>query len=295
MKFERLLVAQLIVDVVVIPLDRLVQHDDARDGDDRDPAALSELGHYDDSKRGDGRRGANGVDDEIDPDSWAFGRVALVAQLALSAGLLLTVFDGITDRLIPLFAIGAFLTFTISQAGMVVHWRRELRDKRHAAERRRVWINLVINAIGASTTVTALGVIVVAKFAQGGWITIVAIPCVIVLHKAIKRYYDDIDDQLRDKEPLKFHQSKPPIVLVTVQEWNRIADKVLGLAMELSSDVAAVRLAALEGPDVEGEERKLREQWAKDVEEPARAAHYPMIAPWRGRAPCRPFDSILVL
>ena len=109
-----------------------------------------------------------------------------IVYLALTAGLLLTVFDGITDRLIPLFAIGAFLTFTISQTGMVVHWRRELRDKHHTAERRRVWINLVINAIGASTTVTALAVIVVAKFAQGGWITIVAIPCVILLHKAIK-------------------------------------------------------------------------------------------------------------
>jgi hypothetical protein len=54
-----------------------------------------------------------------------------------------------------------------------------------------------------------------------------------------------------------------------------MTDKVLGLAMELSSDVTAVRLAALEGPDVKEEERKLREQWAKDVEEPARAAHYP--------------------
>ncbi|MGP7983404.1 APC family permease [Rhodoblastus sp.] len=198
-----------------------------------------------------------------------------IVFLALTAGLLLTVFDGITDRLIPLFAIGAFLTFTISQAGMVAHWRRELRDKRLAAERRRVWINLVINAIGASTTVTALVVIIVAKFAQGGWITIVAIPCVIVLHKAIKRYYDDIDDQLRDKEPLKFQQSKPPIVLVTVEEWNLMADKVLGLAMELSSNVTAVRLATLEGRDVKSEERKLRAQWAKNVEEPARAAHFP--------------------
>ncbi|MGD0026823.1 MAG: hypothetical protein ABSC37_19760, partial [Xanthobacteraceae bacterium] len=65
------------------------------------------------------------------------------------------------------------------------------------------------------------------------------------------------------------------IVLVTVREWNRLTDKALGLAMELSSDVTAVRLAALEGPDVQEEERKFREQWAKDVEEPARAAHYP--------------------
>ena len=121
-----------------------------------------------------------------------------IVYLALTAGLLLTVFDGITDRLIPLFAIGAFLTFTMSQTGMVVHWQRELRDERHTVERRRLWVNLVISAIGASTTVTALAVIVVAKFAQGGWITIVAIPCVILLHKAIKRYYDDIDDQLRD-------------------------------------------------------------------------------------------------
>ena len=118
----------------------------------------------------------------------------------------------------------------MSQTGMVVHWQRELRDKRHTTERRRIWINLVISAIGASTTATALVVIVVAKFAQGGWITIVAIPCVILPHKSIKRHHDDIDDQLRDEGPLEFHQSKPPIVLVTVREWNRMADKVLGLA-----------------------------------------------------------------
>jgi amino acid transporter len=92
-----------------------------------------------------------------------------IVYLALTARLPLTVFDGITDRLIPLFAIGAFLTFSMSQTGMAVHWRRELRDKHHAAERRRVWFNLVINTIGASTTVTALAVIVVAEFAQGGW------------------------------------------------------------------------------------------------------------------------------
>jgi amino acid transporter len=198
-----------------------------------------------------------------------------IVSLALTAGLLLIAFDGITDRLIPLFAIGAFLTFTMSQTGMVVHWRHALHDASTAPERRRIWSHLVINAVGAATTVTALVIIAVAKFVEGGWITILAIPCVILLHKSIKRYYDGIDEHLRDEAPLEFLPRKPPVVLVTTREWNRLTDKALGLAMQLSPDVTAVHLAALEGPDVEGEERTLREQWAKDVEKPAAAAQYP--------------------
>jgi len=192
-----------------------------------------------------------------------------IGYLAVTAGLLLIAFGGITDRLIPLFAIGAFLTFTMSQAGMVQHWRRALRDARRAPERRRIWLHLVINATGAATTVTALVVIVVAKFAEGGWITVVVIPCVILLLKAIKRYYDRIDAALRDDDQLQFHPTKPPLVLVMTREWNRLTDKALCFAMELSPDVTAVHLAALEGPDVEDEEKKLREQWAKGVEKSA--------------------------
>ncbi|MGH7248000.1 MAG: APC family permease, partial [Pseudomonadota bacterium] len=198
-----------------------------------------------------------------------------IVYLAITAGLLLIAFDGITERLIPLYAIGAFLTFTMSQAGMVVHWRRKLRQSRNGAQSspRRLWIHLLINAIGASTTVIALLVIIVAKFIEGGWITIVAIPCVIVLHKSIKRYYDNIEARLRCAAPLQFRDNKRPIVLVAIQQWNRLAEKALTLAMELSPDVRAVHLAALEGPDVKGEERKLRQQWADCVERPGRAAH----------------------
>jgi amino acid transporter len=197
-----------------------------------------------------------------------------IIYLAITAGLLLTLFDGVTDRLIPLFAIGAFLTFTMSQAGMVAHWRRELRNPRRTETRRRVLINLVINAVGAATTVTALAVIVIAKFGEGGWITIVAIPCVIVLHKAIKRYYSNIEEHLHDDDALEFHRSEPPVVLVTMREWNRLTDKALRLAMELSPDVTAVHLAPLEGRDVDKQERELRQQWAAHVEKPAKAANY---------------------
>ena len=198
-----------------------------------------------------------------------------IIYLAITAGLLLTLFDGVTDRLIPLFAIGAFLTFTMSQTGMVAHWRRELRNPRRTETRRRVLINLIINAVGAATTVTALVVIVIAKFGEGGWITIVAIPCVIVLHKAIKRYYTNIDEHLRDDGALEFRRSEPPVVLVTMREWNRLTDKALRLAMELSPDVTAVHLAALERRDIDKDERQLRKQWAAHVEKPAKAAKFP--------------------
>ncbi|HMF24090.1 MAG TPA: hypothetical protein VKG24_18495 [Pseudolabrys sp.] len=173
-----------------------------------------------------------------------------ILYLTLTAGFLLIVFDGITDRLIPLFAIGAFATFTLSQTGMVAHWRNVLRAKRGRGQRQRVQTKLFINAVGAAATVTALVIIVIAKFTEGGWITIVAIPCVIVLLKGIHRYYTNIDAALRDDDQLQFQPSKPPFVLVMTRQWDRLTDKALSLAMELSPDVIAVHLAALEGPDV---------------------------------------------
>jgi hypothetical protein len=89
------------------------------------------------------------------------------------------VFRGITDRLIPLFAIGAFLTFTMSQIGMVVHWRRARRSSRGANR-----LHLLI--WGASATGVALVVIVAAKFTEGAWITVLVIPGVVVLLRSIK-------------------------------------------------------------------------------------------------------------
>lgn len=91
--------------------------------------------------------------------------------LAGAAALLLIVFDGITDRLIPLFAIGAFLAFTLSQAGMAVHWWRARAKEGIAA-----YLRLIINGGGAVATLVALGVILIAKFMEGAWITVAVIP-----------------------------------------------------------------------------------------------------------------------
>jgi amino acid transporter len=135
-----------------------------------------------------------------------------IAYLGVTAGLLLAVFGGITDRLIPLFAIGAFLTFTMSQLGMVFHWRRELREAESSSERHRHRVSLGINAVGACTTAIALAIIVVAKFTEGAWITILAIPSAILLLRQVKRYYSNLDTQLQTDTPLPFDRTEPPLV-----------------------------------------------------------------------------------
>jgi amino acid transporter len=194
-----------------------------------------------------------------------------IVYLAFAAGLLLLVFGGITDRLIPLFAIGAFLTFTISQAGMVVHWMRALRGATGHRARARTRLHLGINALGALATGVALLVIVAAKFAEGAWIIVLVVPGVILLLKSIRSYYDRLDATLRDDSPIDLSHIGPPVVLVVTEGWNRVTDKALRFALRLSRDVNAVHLTELGGPD-DDNERALRQKWAEHVEAPARAA-----------------------
>lgn len=194
-----------------------------------------------------------------------------ILYLGAAAGLLLFLFGGITDRLIPLFAVGAFLTFTISQTGMIVHWWRERRDA-PAGARRGHSIHLGINAVGALTTGLALIVIVVTKFASGAWITLLAIPVAIGVLKAVRSYYDEVERRVRDPLPLRLDDTRPPIVLVATAGWNKLTDTALRFALSLSPDVIAVHLTQLSGPGTMENVSGLRAQWRFDVEQPARRA-----------------------
>lgn len=185
-----------------------------------------------------------------------------ILWLAATAGLLLTVFGGITDRLIPLFAVGAFMAFTLSQLGMAFHWARE------QGKRARLWIN----ATGAAGTGVALAVILSAKFVEGAWITVIIIPLVLGTLKAIKRHYELIDRQLREDGPIDLHDLQPPIVLLPLERWDRLAEKAVRFALLLSRDIIAVHLTRLDGPNSEEHEGELRRQWHDEVELPARQA-----------------------
>ncbi|MGC9272088.1 APC family permease [Acidiphilium sp.] len=183
--------------------------------------------------------------------------------LALAAGGLLVLFNGITDALIPLFAIGAFTAFILSQAGIAVYWWRQ----RHAEGRGWVY-RLIINGFGATLTTVALAIIIVTKFISGAWITLVAIPLLFAILWKIKTYYTTIERKIASG-PLQFRYQSSPIVLVIFQNWDELTAKALKFAMRLSGDITAVRLTALEGPDGDENESQLRDEWRINVEVPA--------------------------
>ena len=180
-------------------------------------------------------------------------------------------FGGITDRLIPLFAVGAFLSFTLSQAGMAVHWSRQLSRNSEGGGRLGHRARLGINATGALATGASLAVILVAKFVEGAWITVLTIPFVLALLKLTKRYYTQIDRQLIDEGPIALDDLTPPIVIVPIRDWNRLAERAVRYALRLSSEVIAVHLTQLEGPDGDEDAERLRRRWQHEVERPAGA------------------------
>jgi amino acid transporter len=185
-----------------------------------------------------------------------------IVVLSVLAALILIVFGGITDHLIPLFAVGAFLAFTMSQLGMVAHWRRH-----GGLHRRRV----VLNAAGAIATAATLVVIVVSKFEEGAWITALVIPAFVALYLRIRRIQERADAEVEEEGPLVLGHSAPPIVLVPLKRLDRVAQKALGFAVTISKEVQAVHVRDHEpadGPDAD----PLSAHWEERVAQPARAA-----------------------
>jgi len=181
--------------------------------------------------------------------------------LTTCAAVLLITFGGITDRLIPLFAVGAFLAFTLSQAGMVAHWRR--------VGGARAGRSLIINGIGATATGLTLTVVLVAKFTEGAWITLLLIPALLVISSRVKHHYAHVDREITCATPLDLSDLQQPIVVVPLRGWDMVARKGLRFAMKISAEVYAVQIRTEEA----GED--LSRVWAEYVDAPARAAGLP--------------------
>jgi amino acid transporter len=220
-----------------------------------------------------------------------------VLFLATCSGLLLAAFGGITDRLIPLYAVGAFLAFTLSQSGMVMHWRKQARTSSSSdpkAPRAHMHFKLWINGLGAVATATALTIILAAKFIEGAWITVLAIPMMLIIFRLVHRHYVSVEKQLECVDPLQITHNDPPVVLVPVSGWNQLIAKSLRFGMLLSADVIAVHLSNLEGDAGSEEESNIRKKWAVKVEDPARAAGVTPPALEFKRTPYREFVTPLL-
>ncbi len=185
---------------------------------------------------------------------FSYGIGALVAMTAL----LLILFGGVTDRLIPLYAIGAFLAFTLSQAGMVVHWFRKREPGWH--------LRALVNGVGATATGITLLVVLVAKFLDGAWITALLVPLMILTMRRVKRHYDRVERDTDNPNSLSIENIKPPIVIIPIDRWSRLSEKALKFALGISPEVLAVHV---EGSD---DTHSICDEWEHKVAEPLRQA-----------------------
>ena len=171
-----------------------------------------------------------------------------IVMLALVAGLLIVVFKADVTRLIQLYILGVFLSFTLSQAGMVRHWAREIRqamDAERAAMRRRQ----AVNAAGAVATGLVFVIVLVTKFAQGAWIVVLAAPILFLIMKAIKAHYGSIGRRLA---PTASGVVMPGQIHAIVPVSNLLAPTLRALAFAQATSPAtlrAVRVAADEVDD----------------------------------------------
>jgi hypothetical protein len=173
-----------------------------------------------------------------------------ILALSAAAGLLLVAFNGITTKLIPLYAVGVFTSFTLSQLGMIQYHRRE---------RRPGWQRgAVINGIGAAATAIVLGVVVVSKFTIGAWVPVVVIPVIIALFKAMKRHYVMVASELAVPpgwRPPRMNHT----VVVLVGSVHRGVLEALAYARSLAPN----HLVAVTVVSDEEEQERIEKEWTE--------------------------------
>jgi amino acid transporter len=169
---------------------------------------------------------------------FSHGIYALTAFTAI----LLIAFDGRVDLLISLYAIGAFLAFTLSQAGMVMHWKKE-----DASHKGRYW-HMFVNGTGAVATGITTIIVLVAKFTSGAWVTALLIPTLILLMVAIKQHYARVRDVVQ-MGPINLSNLLEPLVVIPMARWDRMTEKALRFGVLLSHDIKVVNVDCDDGEE----------------------------------------------
>src|SRR5271163_855971 len=182
-----------------------------------------------------------------------------IVVLALLCGGVLILFGGVTDRLIPLYAVGAFMAFTLSQAGMVMHWFKN---------RGPGWVkSALVNGLGALVTGTTTAVVLVAKFVEGAWITLLFIPLMILVFALVRRHYHSVKVLTTCMVPVDAAGlSQHPIAVIAIDRWSIITRQGIEFAARLSPEVIALHVEPTDHSEL------LEDDWEQYVERPFRAA-----------------------
>jgi amino acid transporter len=197
-----------------------------------------------------------------------------IVALSGLAVLLLIVFDASVTALIPLYTLGVFLAFTLSQSSMVVRWYRRRED----GWRR----GLVINGLGALTTGVIALIVVESKFLSGAWMVIIAIPLLVMLMVAIRRHYRTVDEGMDLARIAPGTGKAPdPIVIVPISRLNEPARQAIAFGASISRDATAVHVT--HDPETANALRKRWPEWAGGaelvvIESPYRALIGPLLA-----------------
>lgn len=182
--------------------------------------------------------------------SFSFGIVAL----SCIACILVIVFKADTHRLIPLYAIGVFISFTLGQFGMVNHWRKE---------KGKGWVKrAIINGIGSVVTLLTTIIILIEKFSEGAFIVAILIPIIIVIQLRIKKHYDKVASGLSisqlNLKKVNLRKKYTHIVIVPIASLNKATIGALQYAQSVSDNVIALNIS----PDKEAME-KLKSRWSE--------------------------------
>lgn len=186
-----------------------------------------------------------------------------IYALAGLTAVILILFKGVTDRLIPLYAIGAFLAFTLSQAGMVVHWRKQEGDHKG-----RSW-HMFVNGTGAIATGLTTIVVLASKFRSGAWVTALLVPTLILLMHSIKKHYTRVSGEMHGDEPLNLDNLQQPLVVIPIARWNRIAEKAMRFGLLLSTEVKVLHVHSDDEPHA------IEEEWESKILGPIRTKGMP--------------------
>ena len=172
-----------------------------------------------------------------------------IVTLGILAGLVLTIYDGEVEHLIPLYALGVFTSFTISQFAMFVRWQR----RREPGWR----VGRVINLVGAAATLVVAIIVAITKFRTGAWLTAVVIILLVLMMRSIHKHYTVSSKELATSTPLLPGQIVHTVV-VPVSSVNRVARTTLAYASSISDNVTAVHISS-EDDDID----VFRAEWAK--------------------------------